>query len=133
MINIRALLKQQGIWVPISHTKPADSNYKLQKEKAHSAILLCLSVEVIYEDGDEETEKGHLDALNLILTDLKNAEVKIEDEDAALVLLVSLPPFFECFVSSYVVGKDTITLEDVRSSFHSKELRQQASGSGYGS
>ncbi|GKD59611.1 retrovirus-related pol polyprotein from transposon TNT 1-94 [Tanacetum coccineum] len=47
--------------------------------------------------------KEHLDALNSILMDLKNVEVKIEDEDAALALLVSLPP---------------------------SELRQQASGSG---
>ena len=170
-IKIRALLKQQGIWAPISGTKPADmidANYKLQEEKAHSTILLCLSDEVLYEVGDEETAKGvwekletiymtksltnklllkqrlfslrmkegsslkeHLDALNSILMDLKNVEVKIEDEDAALVLLVSLPPSFESFVSSFVVGKDTITLEDVRSSLHSRELRQQASGSGY--
>ncbi|GJZ11970.1 retrovirus-related pol polyprotein from transposon TNT 1-94 [Tanacetum coccineum] len=75
--------------------------------------------------------KEHLDALNSILMDLKNVEVKIEDEDVALVLLVSLPLSFESFVSSFVVGKDTITLEDVRSSLHSRELRQQASGSGY--
>nr|GEW23880.1 retrovirus-related Pol polyprotein from transposon TNT 1-94 [Tanacetum cinerariifolium] len=74
--------------------------------------------------------KEHLDALNSILMDLKNVEVKIEDEDAALVLLVSLPHSFESFVSSFIVGKDTITLEDVRSSLHSRELRQQASGSG---
>ncbi|GKC86402.1 hypothetical protein Tco_1142119 [Tanacetum coccineum] len=74
--------------------------------------------------------KEHLDALNSILMDLKNVEVKIEDEDAALVLLVSLPPSFESFVSSFVVGKDTITLEDVISSLHSRELRPQASGSG---
>ncbi|GKE27235.1 hypothetical protein Tco_1442619 [Tanacetum coccineum] len=74
--------------------------------------------------------KEHLDALNSILMDLKNVEVKIEDEDAALVLLVSLPSSFESFVSLFVVGKDTITLEDVRSSLHSRELCQQASGSG---
>ncbi|GJV61166.1 hypothetical protein Tco_1467266 [Tanacetum coccineum] len=49
--------------------------------------------------------KEHLDALNLILMDLKNVEVKIEDEDATLVLLVSLPPSFESFVSSFVFGK----------------------------
>nr|GEV13195.1 retrovirus-related Pol polyprotein from transposon TNT 1-94 [Tanacetum cinerariifolium] len=75
--------------------------------------------------------KEHLDALNTILMDLKNVEVKIKDEDAALVLLVSLPHSFESFVSLFVVGKDTITLEDVRSSLHSRELRQQASKSGY--
>ncbi|GJX14326.1 hypothetical protein Tco_0206084 [Tanacetum coccineum] len=67
----------------------------------------------------------------VIRMDLKNVEVKIEDEDVAIVLLVSLPPLFESFVSSFVIGKDTITMEDVRSSFHSRELRQQASRSGY--
>ncbi|GJR80554.1 hypothetical protein Tco_0151339 [Tanacetum coccineum] len=72
--------------------------------------------------------KDHLDALNSILMDLKNVEVKIDDEDATLILLVSLPPLFENFVNSFVVGKDTITLEDVRSSLHSRELRHQASG-----
>ncbi|GJX70172.1 transposable element [Tanacetum coccineum] len=36
--------------------------------------------------------KDHLDALNSILMDLKNVDVKIDDEDAALILLVSLPP-----------------------------------------
>ncbi|GKA32116.1 retrovirus-related pol polyprotein from transposon TNT 1-94, partial [Tanacetum coccineum] len=58
--------------------------------------------------------KDHLDSLNSILMDLKNVEVKIDDEDAALILLVSLPPSFENFVNSFVVGKDTITLEDLR-------------------
>ncbi|GJU69287.1 retrovirus-related pol polyprotein from transposon TNT 1-94 [Tanacetum coccineum] len=59
--------------------------------------------------------KDHLDALNSILMDLKNVEVKIDNEDVALILLVSLPPSFESFMNSFVVGKDTITLEDVRS------------------
>ncbi|GJX46602.1 hypothetical protein Tco_0271792 [Tanacetum coccineum] len=72
--------------------------------------------------------KDHLDALNSILMDLKNVEVKIDDEDAALINLVSLPPSFENFMNSFVVGKNTITLEDVRSSLHSRELRHQASG-----
>nr|GEZ14009.1 retrovirus-related Pol polyprotein from transposon TNT 1-94 [Tanacetum cinerariifolium] len=67
--------------------------------------------------------KDHLDALNSILMDLKNVEVKIVDEDAALILLVSLPPSFKNFVNSFGVGKDTITLEDVRSSLHSRELQ----------
>lgn len=71
--------------------------------------------------------KDHLDALNSILMDLKNVEVKIDDEDVALILLVSLPPSFENFVNSFVVGKETITLEDVRSALHSRELRHQAS------
>ncbi|GJR04060.1 hypothetical protein Tco_0527044 [Tanacetum coccineum] len=43
--------------------------------------------------------KDHLDALNSILMDLKNVDVKIDDEDAALILLVSLPPSYENFNS----------------------------------
>ncbi|GKB23384.1 RNA-directed DNA polymerase, eukaryota [Tanacetum coccineum] len=90
--------------------------------------------EVLYEVAGEETAaegsalKNHLDALNSILMDLKNAEVKIDDEDDALILLVLLPPSFKNFMISFVVGKDIITLENVRSSLHSRELRHQASG-----
>ncbi|GJW69260.1 retrovirus-related pol polyprotein from transposon TNT 1-94 [Tanacetum coccineum] len=86
-IMIRALLKQQDIWVPISSTKPTgmtDVKYKLQEEKAHITILLYLLDEVLYKAGDEEMTK-----------------------------------------------RNTITLEDVRSSLRSRELRQQALGSGY--
>ena len=49
----------------------------------------------------------HLDQLNTLLLDLRNIEVKIEDEDAALILLVSLPPSYENFVQSFV-GNDTV-------------------------
>jgi hypothetical protein len=71
--------------------------------------------------------KEHLDQLNSILMDLKNLEVKIEDEDAALILLVSLPPSYENFVSSFTVGRETVTLEEVRAGLHSNELRKKAS------
>jgi hypothetical protein len=69
--------------------------------------------------------KDHLDELNSILMDLKNIEVQIDDEDAALILLVSLPPSFENLVNSFCVGRDTISLEEVRSALHSRELRLQ--------
>ena len=72
--------------------------------------------------------REYLDQLNTILLDLRNIDVKIEDEDAALILLVSLPSSYENFVQSFVVGKDTITLEEVRSSLHTRELRHKATG-----
>ncbi|GJW84274.1 retrovirus-related pol polyprotein from transposon TNT 1-94 [Tanacetum coccineum] len=140
-IKVRALLKQQGIYAPLAGPKPADmteSKYNSQDEKAHSTIFLSLLDEVPYEVADEEMTVGvveegsalkyHLDVLNSILMDLKNVEVKIDDEGTALILLVSLPPLFENLVNSFVVGKDTIALEDVRSILHSQELRHQASG-----
>uniref|UniRef100_A0A0D3ED10 CCHC-type domain-containing protein n=1 Tax=Brassica oleracea var. oleracea TaxID=109376 RepID=A0A0D3ED10_BRAOL len=51
-------------------------------------------------------------------------------EDAALILLVSLPNSFENFVQSFIVGKDTVRLEEVRSALHSRGLRHKASSSG---
>ncbi|GJV31222.1 hypothetical protein Tco_1391622 [Tanacetum coccineum] len=56
------------------------------------------------------TLNDHLDALNSILMDLKNVEVKIDDEDAALILLVSLPPSFENFVKLLVLLKKTLVI-----------------------
>ncbi|GJU35103.1 retrovirus-related pol polyprotein from transposon TNT 1-94 [Tanacetum coccineum] len=63
--------------------------------------------------------KDYLDALNSILMDLKNVELKIDDKDAALILLVSLPPSFDNFVNSFVIGKDAITLEMSNPILHS--------------
>ncbi|KAJ4723126.1 Retrovirus-related Pol polyprotein from transposon TNT 1-94 [Melia azedarach] len=74
--------------------------------------------------------RDHLDKLNTILLELRNIDVKVEDEDAALIMLVSLPLSYENFVQSFIVGKDTVSLEEVRSSLHTRELRHKATGTG---
>lgn len=42
--------------------------------------------------------RDHLDKLNTILLELRNIDVKIENKDAALILLVYLSQSFENFV-----------------------------------
>jgi hypothetical protein len=74
--------------------------------------------------------REHLEQSNTLLLELRNIDVKIEDEDAALILLVSLPLSYENFVQSFIVGRDSVTLEEVRSSLHSRELRHSASSTG---
>ena len=49
-------------------------------------------------------------------------DVKIEEENLAMILLVFLPPSNENFMSSLSVGKDSITLEEVTTSHYSREL-----------
>jgi len=66
--------------------------------------------------------KEHLDKLYFVLTELHNIDVKMEDKDLAMIFLASLPPSYENFVSSLSVGKDSIILEEVKSSFYSREL-----------
>ncbi|KAG6437470.1 hypothetical protein SASPL_102387 [Salvia splendens] len=70
--------------------------------------------------------QDHLENLNKILLDLRNVDVKVKDEDVALILLVSLPESYENFVESFMTGKETLSLEDVRSALHIREDRQQA-------
>nr|GEV79004.1 hypothetical protein [Tanacetum cinerariifolium] len=74
-IKIRALLKQQDIWAPIVGTKPddmTDANYKLQEEKAHSTILLCLSDEVLYEFMQHPLEE-HWQAIVRVVRSIKDS------------------------------------------------------------
>lgn len=74
--------------------------------------------------------RGHSDKLNSIFLVLRNIDVKVEDEDAALIMFVSLTDSFKNFVQSFFVSKDTLKLEETRLVLHSRELRHKASNSG---
>jgi len=66
--------------------------------------------------------KEHLDTFLSIIMDLENMDVKIDEEDKAIVLLCSLPPSYSAFRDSISYGKSAITLEEVKSALFSKEL-----------
>lgn len=66
--------------------------------------------------------KDHLDELSSILIELRDIDVKIEDEDATMILLASLPSSYKSFVNSLSVGKECVTMEEVKSSLYSREL-----------
>ena len=66
----------------------------------------------------------HIEKVNSSLLDLHNLDVKIDDENATLILLVSLLSSFENFVESFTVYKDSLTIEEVNIALHTRELRQ---------
>ncbi|KAJ4700747.1 Retrovirus-related Pol polyprotein from transposon TNT 1-94 [Melia azedarach] len=111
----------QGLWVKLEglYMTKSLTNKLLLKQRLFSLRM---------QEG--MPLRDHLDQLNTILLELRNIDVKVEDEDAALILLVSLPLSYENFVQSFIVGKDTMSLEEVRSSFHTRELRHKATGTG---
>ncbi|KAJ4715305.1 Retrovirus-related Pol polyprotein from transposon TNT 1-94 [Melia azedarach] len=111
----------QGLWVKLEglYMTKSLTNKLLLKQRLFSLRM---------QEG--MPLRDHLDQLNTILLELRNIDVKVEDEDAALILLVSLPLSYENFVQSFIVGKDTVSLEEVRSSLHTRELRHKATGTG---
>jgi hypothetical protein len=73
---------------------------------------------------------NHLDYFNRIILDMKNINIKVDDEDQALILLCSLPDSFDNFVNSMLYGRDTISLADVKSALNSIELRTKLNSKG---
>ena len=67
----------------------------------------------------------HLDYFNSIIMDLNNIDVKIDDEDQALIVLCCLPLSYESFVENMLYGHDEITLDEVKTTLGLNKLRKQ--------
>jgi len=66
--------------------------------------------------------KKHLNDFNLIIVDLESLDVKVEDEDKPILLVVSLSSSYKHFKEIMLYSNsDTISFEDVKSNLLSKE------------
>src|SRR5436190_6822526 len=67
----------------------------------------------------------HLNLFNKIVSDLLALEVKLEEEDKALLLLGSLPSSYDHLVTTIMYGKETLELEDVRVVLMNNEIMKK--------
>jgi hypothetical protein len=68
----------------------------------------------------------YIDKFDRLISDLKDIEVKVDDEDQALMLLLSLSKFYENLVQTLMLVGDTLVMDETRASLLADDLRKVA-------
>src|SRR5206468_7620739 len=79
------------------------------------------------EEGSSIQE--YVNRFDRIISDLKDIDVKVEDEDPALILLLSLPKSYENLVQTLMLVGDSLSMEETRNSLLADDLRKVATSS----
>ena len=73
----------------------------------------------------------HFNAFNQIIIDLRALEVKLDDEDEAIIPLCSLPPSLASFRDSFLYHwEEPAKVEEIKLAFLSKEQIDKQLGGG---
>lgn len=64
----------------------------------------------------------HLDEFNKVCGTLETIGATLNDEDTTLFSISSLPKFYEHFVDALVYGRHALSLDEVKSTFSTKEF-----------
>ena len=67
----------------------------------------------------------HLNFFNKAINELLTVDIKIDEEDKALILLSSLPLSYDHIVTITLYGKKTFILEEITSTLLSNEIRKR--------
>ncbi|KAK8966007.1 hypothetical protein KSP40_PGU019629 [Platanthera guangdongensis] len=69
---------------------------------------------------------NHMNVFNKLVSQLRSMDVKVEEEDRALLLLSSLPRSFDHLVTTMLYGKDTLKMEEMVTLLLSNEKRSSS-------
>ena len=67
----------------------------------------------------------HIDEFNKVCDELKTIDEGLSDESKALLLISSLPKSYEHFVDALLYGRQTLSLEEVKSALGTKKLKDK--------
>lgn len=122
--TIRLYLGNSTLREVINETDPAETWEKLESRHKSKSLTNRLSLKkqlygLSLFDGGNFNE--HLDEFSRLITELEAIGAKIEEEDKAIILLVSLPSYYEHIRTTLMYGKDTLTLDEVIATLLSHE------------
>lgn len=80
------------------------------------------------QEGANLTE--HINTFNRVVSDLERIGSKVEDEDKALLMLVSLPKSYKSLMVTLTYGKSSITSSEVQTALLSYDQREKTSEEG---
>ncbi|KAE8691550.1 ABC transporter B family member 18 [Hibiscus syriacus] len=113
----------------VMHMSSPDEFWKKLESQFMSKSLTTKLKQRLYglKMKDEHDLAQHVNAFNQIVSDLARLDVKIEDEDKAMILLCLLPPSYEHMVT-LTYGKETIKVEEITAALLAHNQRKQNAG-----
>ncbi|KAE8674058.1 hypothetical protein F3Y22_tig00111769pilonHSYRG00329 [Hibiscus syriacus] len=135
--RVKDLLAQQGILKALRPIKPASMDeedweeLKLESQFMSKSLTTKLYLKQrLYglKMQDDHDLAQHVNVFNQIVSDLARLDVKIEDEDRAMILLCSLPSSYEHMVTTLTYGKETINVEEITAALLAHNQRKQNAG-----
>ncbi|GJS19185.1 hypothetical protein Tco_0447817 [Tanacetum coccineum] len=138
-----ALIIQQGCDVALE-TLHADMEQEVTKETSFAGIWTKLTslymtkslANILYPKKKLYTLYmspgmklgNHIDEFNKLILDITNIDIEIEDEDWALMILMSLTSSYENFIGTLLYGRESLTIENVLTTLNLRELKKRTEG-----
>ncbi|KAL4579351.1 hypothetical protein LXL04_015493 [Taraxacum kok-saghyz] len=119
LANVHGISTTKELWEKLEQLYQGKgiSNRLYLKEQFHTLRM----------NGDTKIS-DHLSVLNNIVSELEAIGVKVEDEDKALRLILSLPSSYEHMKPILMYGKETLKYADVTGKLLSEEKKLESSG-----